>query len=214
MRYRTQGGVEYGEEAPSAEDLVGHEAQAPQGDNGLDGLALARVLVRVEALLERAEADGRFAWALERSAGELLRGQKDRIDAAEQKIDEVVRELGPDVELWDEFNNEPANLDHARRLGRRSPGGGLGVSELVYAVQFAATEDRSPRQRSHNKLIADLGARRRSGVRWVTYGALAATRMLRERGYHHDAAWDQLLAFLRDHPSGYLVVATAEAVPE
>ncbi len=87
--FRTPGGVEY-EELSQPENLVmGREMVST---DTLEGTPLARVIVRLEHLVEAAE-DERDQWQhLHESDREILLLQKRRIDAAEAKIDELALE--------------------------------------------------------------------------------------------------------------------------
>lgn len=123
MEYRTAGGIEYGSADRSGD--FGREAPAAQG-MGLDGLALARVLGRLEGIVEGIERDRDFAWEMYGSRGNTLALQKARIDAAEAVVDALVLALVENLAvareeglvLWDTFNGEPANIESARSEGR------------------------------------------------------------------------------------------------
>ncbi len=83
MKYRTDGGIEYESHDP-VENLM-REASEPS----LDGGAVARVIVRLEEMLEAAERDARFIRELRDYDREIIEAQERRVWAAEAKIDEL-----------------------------------------------------------------------------------------------------------------------------
>ena len=114
------------------------------------------------------------------------------------------------------------HLKRRRRLSHfvpPQPGEEIEVAAIVGAAAEASHIPEA-RLQTHDLLISQLGARRRSGVRWVEVPAPEApTFLAKERAASHGLVDNNLiqdddgaLAFLVDNPDGYLVVAMCEAV--
>jgi len=82
--WRTPGGIEYSA-PPESIDLF----QEVQGGSPLSGEALARVVVRLEHLLEQTEGERDEGWSAYRAAISQVQFQERRIAAADAKIDEL-----------------------------------------------------------------------------------------------------------------------------
>lgn len=91
--------------------------------------------------------------------------------------------------------------------------------DSVFGVKYAATavhshsEIEEAKQATHDSLIAELGARRRGGVRWWVIAPENVHAFLAEESVRTGSDNSDLLAWFADHPGGGLVVAGAEAVP-
>lgn len=89
MIRRTPGGIEY--QVPEREDFAAvFEAATPYE---MFLYPLARVIVRLEELLEAEERNREHALEMNRANQDMLTGQKAIIDAAEVKIDELAERL-------------------------------------------------------------------------------------------------------------------------
>lgn len=86
------------------------------------------------------------------------------------------------------------------------------VGILAVQLGFAATEAdvEAARTQTHDKLIADLEDRRRSGVTWRTFPASEALDMLEEIGI--DTTRGDVNEWITAYPNGFLIIASAEAV--
>lgn len=84
-------------------------------------------------------------------------------------------------------------------------------------VAFGATGTRDKddvalvRRQTHDQVIEDLGDARTGPVTWRQLTAPAGVDLLLENGYGDDAAYAQLIKYLRDNPGGWLVIASAPA---
>lgn len=96
------------------------------------------------------------------------------------------------------------------------------MKELQIAGTYAAVADATDkadlavgRQRSHDKLIEMAGDRRRGPVEWRQIPARHGIDLLTEleaKSYRTEgdvAGYEDLKAYLRQHPRGALIIATA-----
>lgn len=90
---------------------------------------------------------------------------------------------------------------------RRHPEDEVGIL-AGWARDEAAIED--AKRQTHDRLIAQMGARRTGGVGWRIYtGAPAIDTVDRFLADGDDPAWSELRRALTDEPESFLVVATA-----
>lgn len=117
----------------------------------------------------------------------------------------------------------------------------MAAPDGLYVVQMAATGSKHPgdveqaKRDTHDLVIEHAGDRRRSGVQWLIFDTVDAFAVV-ERVMAEDTAlvrWstqepnaakaiavgaqlaerEDLLAFMREHPHGQLIVAICEVVP-
>lgn len=108
------------------------------------------------------------------------------------------------------------NGRRAKQLRRERHGPNLhrfnSAHDTALTWAWASTEPGAvdeAKQATHDRLIAQLGARRRSGVAWDVLEGEAAKAQLRHLHSHSDQ-WRQGMAKLREF-GGFLVVAMANA---
>jgi hypothetical protein len=102
------------------------------------------------------------------------------------------------------------------RHRRPAPPAPVPVEDWV-AIRAGPTDNASDnsldeaKRLTHDGLIAELGPRRLSGVRWYIFDPPERDHVLDEMAAHGDPVTD-MRAWFANHPTGRLVLATAKAI--